>query len=92
VGVGEASAGASPNGPRGSTESSTDSSFVACALILRVPRGPRRPGVRTAGELFVAAGCAAAAGWSALSEGSRRDLTSREEHLLPSWASGLVGS
>lgn len=60
VGVGVASAGASPNGPRGSTESSTDSSLVACALILRVPRGPLLPGTRTAGELSDAGGCAAA--------------------------------
>jgi hypothetical protein len=69
-----------------------DSSFVACALILRVPRGPRRPGVRTAGELFVTAGCAAAVGWSALSEGSRRDWRNGEGNKPPSWVSGLVGS
>lgn len=48
----------SPSGPRGSNESSTASNFVACALILRVPRGPRRTGERGA------LGLACCVGWS----------------------------
>jgi len=61
VGVALASAGASPSGPRGSTVSSTASSRVACALILRLPRGPRRPGVRTSPPLMDDVGWAGAA-------------------------------
>lgn len=80
AGVGVGSTGASPNGPRGSTESSTDSSLVACALILRVPRGTRLPGARTAGELSDAGACAAAKWSIALSEGSWREQTSHGEH------------
>ena len=50
----------SPSGPSGSNESSTASSFVACALILRVPRGPRRTGERGALELACCVGCSGA--------------------------------
>lgn len=50
--------------------SSTASSLVACALILRVPRGPRRPGVRTSGVLAdSAAGAGAARSQTVVSEG-----------------------
>jgi hypothetical protein len=67
VGVALVSDGASPSGPRGSTVSSTASRRVACALILRVPRGPRRPGVRTSPPLIDDAAWAGAArsGWLA---------------------------
>lgn len=70
VGVMAVSGVASPSGPRGSTVSSTASSLVACALTLRVPRGPRRPGVRTSGVLAdSAAGVGAARSRTVVSEG-----------------------
>ena len=77
VAVGLVSLALSPSGPRGSTVSSTASSLVACALILRVPRGPRRAGDRGACTFACCDDCSGA---------MRRLVSLRQGNCLLFWA------